>query len=52
MQAIDKETRQLVKWIEAAARAAKLRRLSQEECRRRYYQLNLRMREQEGGIER
>jgi hypothetical protein len=52
MQSIDKETEQLVKRIQAAVRAAKLRRLSLEESWRRHYQLYLRTCEQEVGIER
>jgi hypothetical protein len=52
MQAIDKETEQLVKRIQAAVRAAKLRRLSLKESWRRHYQLYLPMCEQEAGIER
>src|ERR1700747_1529644 len=36
MQTIDQEAEQLIKRIERAARTAKLRRLSQEECRQRY----------------
>jgi hypothetical protein len=52
METIDKETGQLIKRIERAARTAKLQRLSQEECRRRYYQLNPPKREQETEIER
>jgi hypothetical protein len=52
MQAIDKETEKLVKRIQAALRAAKLRRLSLEESWRRHYQLYLPMYEQEAGIER
>jgi hypothetical protein len=51
MQTIDKETEQLIKRIEHAARTARLQRLSQEECRRRYYQLNPPGREQEVAIE-
>jgi hypothetical protein len=52
MQSIDKETEQLINRIERAARTAKLQRLSQEECRRRYYQLNPPRREQEVEVER
>jgi hypothetical protein len=52
MQTVDRETEQLIKRIERAARTAKLQRLSQEECRRRYYQLNPSGREQEVEIER
>ena len=52
MQAIDKETEQLVKRIQVAVRAAKLRRLSLEESWRRHYQLYLPMCEQGAGIER
>jgi hypothetical protein len=52
MQTVDRETEQLIKRIERAARTAKLQRLSQEECRRRYYQLNPPGREQEVEIER
>jgi hypothetical protein len=52
MQAIDKETEQLVKRIQAAVGAAKLRRLSLEESWRCHYQLYLPMREREAGSER
>ena len=52
MQTIDKETEQLIKRIERAARTAKLQQLSQEECRRRYYQLNPPGREREIEVER
>ena len=52
MQAIDKETEQLVKRIQVAVRAAKLRGLSLEEGWRRQYQRCLQMCEQEAGIER
>ena len=52
MQAIDKETEQLIKGIEKAVRTAKLRRLSLDESWRRHYRLSLRMREQECAIER
>jgi len=52
MQTIDKETEQLIKRIERAAGTAKLQRLSQDECRRRYYQLIPPGREQEVEIER
>jgi hypothetical protein len=52
MQTIDKETEQLIKRIERAARTAKLQRLTQEECWRRYHQLNLPGREQEAEVER
>jgi hypothetical protein len=51
MQAIGKETEQLVKRIQAAVRAAKLRRFSLEESWRRHYQFYLRTCEQ-AGIER
>jgi hypothetical protein len=51
MQTIDKETEQQIKRIERAVRIAKLQRLSQEECRRRYYQPNPRGREQEVEVE-
>jgi hypothetical protein len=52
VQTIDKETEQLIKRIERAARTAKLKRLNQEECWRRYYQLNGPAHEQEVEIER
>jgi hypothetical protein len=53
MQTIDKETEQLIQRIERATRTAKLQRLSQEECRRRYYQqLNLPGLAREAEIER
>jgi hypothetical protein len=52
MQTIDKETEQLIERIERAVRTAKLQRLNQEECRRRYYQLNPPAREQEVEVER
>jgi hypothetical protein len=52
MKDIDKETEALIKRIERVARVAKLQRLSQEECRRRYYQLSLAVREREVEIER
>jgi acetyl-CoA carboxylase alpha subunit len=52
MQAIDKDTEQLVKRIQAAVRAAKLRRLSLEEGWRRRYQRYIQMGEQEAAIER
>jgi hypothetical protein len=52
MKDIDKETEALIKRIERAARAAKLQRLSQEECRKRYYQLYPPVREREVEIER
>jgi hypothetical protein len=52
MQTLDKETEALIKRIELAARAAKLQRVSQEECRRRYYQLRVPSREQEVELER
>jgi len=52
MQTIDKETEQLIKRIERAARTAKLQRLSQDECWRRYYQVISPGREQEVEIER
>jgi hypothetical protein len=50
--ATDKEREQLIKRIERAARTAKLQRLSQDEWRRRYYQLNPPGREQEVEVER
>jgi hypothetical protein len=49
MQAIDKETERLVKRIQAAVRAAKLRRLTLEEGWRCHYK---QMGEQEAVIER
>jgi hypothetical protein len=49
---MDKETEQLIKRLEHAARTSKLRHLSQEECRRRYYDLNTPRRQQEVKIER
>jgi hypothetical protein len=52
MQTIDKETEQLIERIERAVRTAKLQRLNQEECQRRYYQLNPPGREQEVEVER
>jgi hypothetical protein len=52
MQTLDKETEALIKRIERAARAAKLQRMSQEECRWRYYQLRAPGREQEVEVER
>jgi hypothetical protein len=52
MQTVDKETEQLIERIERAVRTAKLQRLSQEGCRRRYYQLNPPGREQEVEVER
>jgi hypothetical protein len=52
MQAIDKETEQLVKRIQAAVRAARLRGLSLEEGWRRHYRRYLQMCEQEAEIER
>jgi cyclopropane fatty-acyl-phospholipid synthase-like methyltransferase len=52
LQTIDKETEQLIKRIERAVRAAKLRRLSLEESWRRNYQLYLQMCEQEAELER
>jgi hypothetical protein len=52
MQALDKETEALIKRIERAARAAKLQRLSQEECRRRYYEISAQGREREIKLER
>ena len=51
-QTINKETEQLVKRIERAAKTAKPQRLIEEECRRRYYQLNPPRREQEVEVER
>ena len=51
METIDKETERLIKRIERAARIAKLQRLSQEECRRLYRDLETSMREQEIEIE-
>jgi hypothetical protein len=52
MKDVDKETEALIKRIERAARVAKLQRLSQEECLRRYYQLKPHVREREVEIER
>jgi hypothetical protein len=52
MEAFDKETEALIKRIERAAQAAKLQRLSQEECRRRYYQLRAPGRDREIEFER
>jgi hypothetical protein len=52
VQAIDKETEQLVKRIQAAVRAAKPRRLTLEEGWRCHYQRYLQMGEQEAVIER
>jgi cyclopropane fatty-acyl-phospholipid synthase-like methyltransferase len=52
LQTIDKETEQLIKRIERAVRAGKLRRLSLEESWRRNYQLYLQMCEQEAELER
>jgi hypothetical protein len=52
MQTIDKETERLIRRIERAARVAKLQRMSQDECRRRYYELNMPRRQQEFEIER
>jgi hypothetical protein len=52
MQALDRETEALIKRIERAAHSAKLQRLSQEECRRRYYHLRGPGREQEVERER
>jgi hypothetical protein len=52
VQAIDKETEQLVKRIQVAVLAAKLRGLSTIESWRRHHQLYLQMCEQEAGIER
>ena len=52
MQTIDKETEGLIRRIECAARAAKLQRVSQNECRWRYYGLNMPRRKQEVEIER
>jgi hypothetical protein len=52
MQALDKETEALIRRIEKAARAAKLQRLTQEEYRRRYYELRAPGRERELEIER
>jgi hypothetical protein len=51
MQTLDKETEALIKRIKRAARAAKLQRVSQEECRRRYYQFRPLSREQEVELE-
>lgn len=51
MGTIDKETEQLIKRIERAARTAELRRLSREECRRRYFQHNPPRREEEVEVE-
>ena len=52
VQTIDKETERLIRRIERRARAAKLQRLSQTECRWRYYELNMARRQQEVEIER
>ena len=52
LQTIDKETEQLIKRIEQAVRAAKLRRLSLEESWRRHYRRCLSTCKQEAGIER
>jgi hypothetical protein len=52
MQTLDRETEALIERIERAVRIAKLQRLSQEECRRRYYQLRAPRRNQEMGLER
>jgi len=52
MQTIDKETERLIRRIERAARAAKLQRESQDECRRRCYELSMPRRQQEVEIER
>ena len=52
MQTIDKETERLIRRIERAARAAKLQRVSQKECRWRYYELNMHRGQQEAEIER
>jgi hypothetical protein len=52
MQTNDKETERLIRRIERAARAAKLQRVSQTECRWRYYELNMPRRQQEVEIER
>ena len=52
MQTIDKETDQLIKRIELAARTVKLQHLCHEECRRRHYDPNTSRREREVEIER
>ena len=52
MQTIDKETEQLIKRIERAAKTAKHQRLSQGKCPRRYHELNEPWREQEVAVER
>jgi hypothetical protein len=51
LQTIDKETEQLIKRIEQAVQAAKLRRSSLEESWRRHFLLYLPMCEQEPQIE-
>ena len=52
MQTIDKETERLIGRIERRASAAKLQRASQNECRWRYYELNMARPQQEVEIER
>jgi hypothetical protein len=52
MQTIDKQTERRIRRIERAARAAKLQCVSQNECRWRYYELNMPGRQQEVEIER
>jgi hypothetical protein len=52
MQTIDKETEQVIKRIECAARTVRLQCLRQDEGRRRYYQLNLSRPAREVEIER
>jgi hypothetical protein len=52
MQTLDKVTEALIKRIERAARVAKLQRLSQEECRRHYYELRAPARDREIDLER
>ena len=52
VQTIDKETERLIGRIERRASAAKLQRASQNECRWRYYELNMARPQQEVEIER
>jgi hypothetical protein len=52
MPTLDKETEALIRRIERAARAAKLQRRSQEECRRRYYEFRAPGRDREIELER
>jgi hypothetical protein len=51
MPTLDKETEALIRRIERAARVAKLQRVSQEGCRRRYYLLRAPGRDREIEIE-